>query len=920
MTGPLLRRRRASAVFALALLLVVPASAVAVDLTAGAQTASTPHQDDGGQQMWRVWARRDDAQLYALTYDQQPAPFWADYSGSVGPKGVSAASFSTGGGAYSEWACYVGTDGQPRTVRASDGSTDVWGIPGGQSFTGHVASHMIKVGTTNYFQCFATTNQGRVYVHRRNVVGACPGAACVQSWLDSQNNARTDTPIAASNSSDRVVGRMYYVNTAGQIRMSRVNAGVWLHAAFDQIAGGLTPCGTMTAAEAPQGAGAFDYRTALICTQRVTADTTVYIAYQDQVDEGLVGGAWDVTWNTRSFADTIANSGYASTVLTSPFGTYPAFDAYVLTKTTNKILHIRQTQGSSWTQLADLGQDPEATLRSGGLAATRWRSGATDVVRVNYLGEYLTGGVDRMFSRIGLESYLASNPWSWLAHQSGDPRHTIVSGGNGHSEASAATWRGKWAVASMSIVTDLTLVNADTWVDLFWSNDDGDTWTGPTAFPVAPAPWDIILDPAVDFDDTGTAWVSAVGDCNGNCQNPEPGNCVAGGVHTTQYFTTTDGVTLGPLNPNGNLPKQTPAHHEDHTWLAIERLAAAPDNVHWAWFEWDPSPTPPVGTGCGTSGTCPSDVVSYVAHATNQNIGPKTVVETGTPAGQPARRTGTPFMLLGPGAAPVRVIAWRSDITGNQRDVRICRLAADNLCDTQPGQPRLSTSLAALGMGIEASDELSVQGGSPPIITNRGIGWAMYVSPTDPNRVYYVHQCLENNGDTIADLDGQEEKDICFATLTVDPVNKFWTPGPPVMIAGFNDNRDQAFPTLTVHPIGSATSPSTYRDGVFVTYYDRSVDCPGGEINRCFQSRMRYTSDTVNWYPAGGQLMDTTTISDVQDLPVVCNQPSYRFLGDYRFTTSAPEHSGHLFVTSPAGAGPRADLLHGWVSWGYPYW
>jgi len=929
------------AALSLAVSVVVPRVSNATDLTLDAQVAASIREVAGGTSYWSVWSRRDDGKLGLLSFDNSSPEDWLVYEAttSVGAKGVAATSYDLGAGLYDERVCYVGANGNffMRYTKGAGGLIEV-SPPSGQTLTGHVAAAYTKTvgpGAATRVFCFATTNQGRLYAYQRNV-SSNPETGV---WLNLQSSISTTQGITASSSPNLAYARVFAVTTspADRVWMERYEAstGKWADGRLDDSLFTTAVCGTMAAAEGDLDAGA--YRIYLACTRKDAQNRFLYIAWSNSVNEAEpADGTWNWQWITTIDLDAgvgdIKNSDFAIAMRTRPNGSYVNFDAYVLnTSTPVRLFRTTRTNLAAWTDhLVDLGSDPEASAHSpdddasGGLVATLDASSAS---RVFFLEDAGGGGrPTRMFSRTGEGA--SSNPANWWNHQSGDPRHLVTA--TPHAESVIAHWDGLAAAAAIGFFDGPdadTIADDDSAAEILWSTDGGDTWSAPVTLPDVdcdgngqPEGWDRVNDPVVDFSENGTAWIAALGACDANASctaAPGPNDNICGGTRLARayYMSTTNGTTFQNITCLAN-----GASGFDHPWLRVEHVAG-PDVLHFVYVnDWD------AGANPGT------DVVYF----TQVPGGASSTTLLDVPAPGGAEPTaGHPYIDLAAGHTPQ--VAWFGGEAGGLGDVYVCEVTGGAVpCDSGLG-PQL---LSGLDITKIAYDQNSTQNGSICTLDNSS-GWEMAASPSNAHRIYYVANVLETDGGAGSctptgnpcvcagcpggtnpavgdgpDIDCLQEKDILFTVLTFTP-GVGWTASPPVILG--NDDADELVPTVTVH------ARSATQDRVFVSWYDRSYNCPDGTVNSCFRARGAWSDDGVTFHDEreiDAGLSDSRLL--IQPCQIANGGTATKvWFGDYHHAIGEALHTGEMFTTAPTAGGGSPGSGHleeAWESRGFTAW
>jgi len=864
----------------------------AIGLTTGAQMGVSRAVPAGGSlyHYWTVWARRTDGHIMSLRESPgSPSPRWYDWGipgGDVPSSvGVSATSWTEPAGEM-ERVFYVA--GNKLYMLGFLNGTPLFGwvsikAPAGLTFTGHVAaSRRLEADGTIKPVVYVSFTNGSM---RALLPSASP-----PTWqpLKDAGTVSTSSPLAATASGTSQYTRVFYVltNPADRIEMKQWSSqGGWVTATVGQPLN-VPVCGTMAAAEGDTQSSA-GYRIYLFCTRKGgTPEASIRYAY-----ETGVSGTNGFSWGSKATPDgsTTRNTGYAIAATARPSQPGTSIEAFVPTAT-NKLLTIRHLGGTiEIGTLEDLGTDTEIVTMEGGLAATPSQTGNGYSFGF-FLGPRTSSG--HLYRRVGDPTQVAGNPWNWGSHGPGDGTAQIDPDGP-NTESGTALYQGKIATAALVMMApgDNTATPS---TQVRFSSNDGETWSAFTATPAVAGGY--AADPTVDFDSTGTAWVSLFGIQRGGAY------CNNAGVTATDisYYTTTNGQQyIGPTQIE-QLPAMAGgvARH-DHPWIAIYRNPNGSDRVHIVWLDRD------------VDNNGAQDLTIRLATIINGQTTIATV-QDGQGGDPNFDSASIPIVTVGAGGKTYVVVVG----TGGERVCRVDDTGGDayTRCDTffdltydfqAPTNSRVifpgSASSGACGSSLDC------------FIDTKDF-FSAVASPSDPNKVYLAwHMCEGVAHDDCTHLDAW------FGFVTY--VNGIWTEGPKLRLdpGGGDDGIDQFDPELTV------TRDVTGSETIFATYYSTAVsssNAPCNLANRCFHSRTAVSYDLGLSFVHHDVINNGSAeyASDPVISPTRCTQgPDYRFIGDFHHVKPGRLHSSHVIVESlvgqPNGTGA---LTRSWVSRGSP--
>lgn len=426
--------------------------------------------------------------------------------------------------------------------------------------------------------------------------------------------------------------------------------------------------------------------------------------------------------------------------------------------------------------------------------------------------------------------------WSWEALGAGEQVHQISGTGTPHTEAMIAEWNGKMIAASIHRPGPNPTDYAE--VQSAWSSNDGYTWGAQTVRDKNGMQY--TTDPTVVFTDAGKAYVVILG------VSFPTGLCTETWNSSKIYYqTTTDGSTYSsPVNIFTGTTL-------DHEWVGIDQ-SRSPDRLHFAWSNLT------------------ANTVEYRYLDDGGSFGAVRTLAYGY---------GPPTLAVAPDGSVY--VAW---LNGS---VWVCKLRSDLTdCDHTP--------LALTGdLQVSTSDVLV---GSQYIRAKHS--WSIQASPVTANRLYYLFQKLEADGD---------QKDVYLSTGTYDPVARTWSWGTPYAVTVTNDDKDQFNPALNVHLGGGGymtLNPS---------WYDRREDCAGGS-NWCIRRKRSYSNTGTGFlYTQDSQ---TGALTDPTLLPYHCRYGTAQlFIGDFQEGLGVKLHSHHIWSSAPIGSpGETGIITQGFLS------
>lgn len=888
-------------------LLLLPRSLLAVALMPGAQFGVTrSYVPTGGYEYWGVWAGRADGHLVALRDGPSSigGPWWTDYQAHqgnrmVGPFGVSATSWETGGQAL-ERVFYVESNApnpllvELRLWERFWVATLFATAPAGKTLAGPIAAtRRTDANGTSRSLVFATMTDGSLYAYD----------ATTELWqhLANPGQIRSTSPLAASSSIDGATARVFATTTANpsalrSYRWSRTQAPLGWSLAVDLGKPGTTAiCGTVAAAEGKVRTS--EYRVYVFCTRRGVSDDNVFYTYSSSED----GRDFD-DWHSFTLpSGNAVNTGYAMAAQSRAEHGLRSIDAYVLsTASGNEIWHAEHTALSdSLGPFIGLGNlDGEESGRRGALAATPAQPSADwgGYSNVYYLGPKTNTSM--LYRRKGdenLHDWTASN---WAAHQAASPAGTI-STDLGGTESSTAVFEGNVVNINMR----QTIPGEEARCDVRWSINDGQSWSAATTLPLPSLPLDEhhqAGDCSADFDDTGTAYLTYLSSVR------------AGNPPDCQNETIRNGVfyhrgTAGGLQPNPILIDEqegctdTAKGRLDHPWVAVYRDPPNDDRRHFVWYDR--------GAFCGT-GQGGDDSIRYLTFTHpdyDPGQGGDTIQTLHNPAPDGSNFTGgMPVVVVGKNGR-----TWV--VTGS----RICLMNA-NFTDcravhafTTAGTPDTPDSdLTEAG----ANSEYLIPGGLPDDPYVRIEAFRSFApSPSDENLLYYAWQKFDPG--TPAQY---QQMDLWFSRCSFDGIGLTIScidprPVAVAQVAGSS----QFSPELTV------SQDRQGNDIVFLNWYDtREIGAGDCAIaNRCYRPMRAVSLDGLTFqYLQTIKVDEAGSLSDFNELPTECGSATGRgrFLGDFHSVTGSPLHSFHVVVGSPDGSPPATGILatH-WISGGF---
>jgi hypothetical protein len=770
---------------------------------------------------------------------------------NVHARGVDTVSWMNAGNHWEEHAAYIGADGRIYDWRLIDGVLSgapfmTISTPQAQIFTGHIAVSRRQ----DHVFIFATTVTGRLYTFEIDNWGVhvAPHATLV--------GVSATTMVTATAPLNGGYVRVFF--SAGTTVYCRKFDGVaWTNRSFAGPPGpppaSPAPCALAAATEG--SLGGTSYRTYLFCTR--TGGTPYSSTLYYRTAPGYGNMDFGAQWRTKLAPNSVATTGFGLTARRRSEGGANTLEAFLLGASgTTNLFHIEHPANGALGGIDSLGPDGETTTRPGGIAAAGPDSrGYSDAFFVGRAGQ-----ATWLYRKIN-DSNGRGQPEEWSNYGGGQGWKSYAVGGSA-TEASAALFRGKVAIASMHGDFDEYPV-----VNVLWSENE-DTFTGPTPIPFPPSPVgltnDSHVDPVLDFADTGTAFIVAL---SGSSD---------GGGNGIYLWTTSNGTNF-TLVSGGPLQFSVDGSGCDHPWLSVYRNPGGVDELHVVW-------------------TCePGDHFSYT-HAPTNSL--QLLVPNIQTVSVPGANHFIPRLTVSQldGSAS---IVWPHGI---------CRNPVAGECSAFHVFGTNYQPDSAKDDG-EVNGELAFDGTSQTVRAIRAFSAA--ASAADENVVHYAFQKRESEA-----LENHGPMDVYYTTLTYNPATGDIDPGARLPLSGVDDGSIQTFPEITVTRDGPGSSPET----LFVSWYDwADVTCVAdGALreDRCYRVRgVAFFEETgeqeflpVDHFP---------TVSDPALLPRRFDFPNSRFLGDYHAVAGDVLHSVHLAITAPVG-GPdeNTNVERGWVSHG----
>lgn len=746
------------------LVLAVGIDVVRADIPNGRQISATRLGTRNNNQ-WRIWAIEQGGGVATVQQDSSPWT-WTQRGngGSTASRGITAVWWVDGTG-HHERAYYVGASGSLFEYAIVDGASPTWTEivpPSGETLTGYVAglTGIWDGGPYRYTVVAATTTDGDFYIAIRNVTTD-------GSWIWSRKATayHTSLPLATSKNPAEDIWSFLGSKSDDTLGMVRWDPATGWDA-YDQGSPGVGVCRSIAAAQAQLSSST--YRLYVFCTATDTNEDRVRIAYgTSETDTSL---SWfSLTLPDSQPVDRSGNSLAATSRPDNDDETEYAIDGYCLGEGDDHLYRLkRTTSGWSVQDLGDAGPG-ELIFTDGGMVALeenpRTLQGPTS--RGVFVGG-IGSGIGYLYAR---SDDLVPRPWEALG--GGRPLHDVSGDDLPRAESMISEWQGKMLAAAM-IRPDPP---DDAYVQAFWSNTDGYTWSGPVTLP--DNGFQYYADPTVAFTDAGKAYVTMTGVDFADIDGDGEGDCdpAAGLVGSEAHFvTTTDGTTYSAPVTIAASPTLI-----DHPWMGIDR-SRSPNRLHFAWLRLD------------------TDTLEYRYYDDGVGFGP---VETLSTDG------GPPTLTVGADGGVF--VAWI-----DAGSVRVCKLSADFTgCDATP--------YVLTGDWDVDVAPLPLPGGEHIRATH---SWSIRASRANSNKLYYGFQRTEADGD---------HKDIYVSVGTYDETAKTWSWSTPEEArTPVDDDIDQFNPALNVTWSGGVT------ESVHASWYDRDESCSGGS-NYCIRRKRSWS-------------------------------------------------------------------------------